>query len=152
MKKIIFTVGIILLIILFFPCLFISANSGNILIIPMIREVNLKIRFIHSVQKTPVEEYLKVERLGKITLYETHYQSFGVGLPFLEDEGNFHQEGDVFVLKMNREFKDLALRIGKDTELTLNVDEEILLLYEMMKAGSRVDIAVKPYIMGKLLN
>ena len=152
MKKIIVIIGIILLIILFFPCLFIHKMSGNIFVKPMIHDVNIKISFIHSVQKTPVEEYLRVERLGKIILYETHYQSFGVGLPFLLDEGDFHQEGDTFILKMNREFNDLALRIGKNTQHTLDIDGEILPLYKMLKAGDRIDISVQPYIIGKLLN
>lgn len=118
---------------------------------PMISDVNLKISYIHSVQKTPIEEYLKIERSGKIRLYETHYQSFGVGLPFLEEEGEFHQEGNIFVLKMNREFKDLALGVGKDTELTLEIDDTVLPLYKMIKAGQRVTIAVRPYLIGKFL-
>ena len=118
---------------------------------PMINDVNVKISYIHSVQKTPVEEFLKIERFGKITLYETHYQSFGVGLPFSAKDGEFHQEGNVYVLKMQRELKDLALRVGKDTKLALTVDDEYLPLYEIMNVGQRVTIYVRPYMIGEFL-
>lgn len=141
--------AIVVLIVLFFPCLFIRDMSGDIFTKPLINPVDLKISYIHSVQKTPVEEYLKVERLGTIRLYETHYRSFGVGLPFLESEGEFYQEGDRYVLKMNREFKSLALRVGVETDLTIEAAGNTFHIYKMLPVGARVEIFAKPYIIGR---
>lgn len=150
MKKIIIIlIPIILLLILFFPCLFIRDMSGNILVKPLIGEAKLKISYIHSVQKTPVEEYLKIKPFDDIELYETRYQSFGVGLPFLESEGDFYQDGDFYVMDMEREFNDLALRIGKGTNLTIEVDGEVFPLYKTLPSGARVEIFTKPYIIGQ---
>ena len=150
MKRIIvISLAVVILVILFFPCLFIRNISGFLIIKPLIGDVDLKINYIHSVQKTPVEECLKINKFDKIRLYETRYQSFGVGLPFSEEDGEFHQEGNFFVLKMNRQFKNLFLRVGKETNLTLNVDGDILPVYRTMAIGSRVEIYVEPFIIGR---
>ena len=103
------------------------------------------IRFLHSVQKTPVWENLQVEQDGTLTLLSTRYQSFGVGLPFLESEGDFHEEGDYFVFDhMNRHFPQLTLRTGVGTRLTLSVAGREYRLYEAYPPGTRVDIVVLP--------
>lgn len=102
------------------------------------------IRFIHSVQKTPVEENLRVdEDVSGFVLDSTRYQSFGVGLPFLASEGEFRAEGDHFVLGgMERRFPRLSLRTGVGTELTLVLDGTEERLFEKLPPGSRVDLAV----------
>ena len=102
------------------------------------------IRFIHSVQKTPVEEDLRVdEELSGFVLEATRYQSFGVGLPFLASEGEFRTEGDHFVMEgMERRFPQLSLRTGVGTELTLVLDGTEERLFEKLPAGSRVDLYV----------
>lgn len=92
---------------------------------------------------------MEIERFEKIKLYETRYQSFGVGLPFLESEGEFHQEGNFYVMEMDREFKDLVLRVGKDTNLTLEANGEVFPLYKTLPAGARVEIYTQPFIIGR---
>ena len=148
-KNILILIAFVFLAVLFFPCLFIRDMSGDILVEPLIGESKIKISYIHSVQKTPVEEYLKVKAFGKIKLYETRYQSFGVGLPFLESEGVFYQDGDYYVMDMERTFNDLALRVGKGTNLTLEADGVFLPLYKTLPSGARVEMFTKPYIIGK---
>lgn len=102
------------------------------------------IRFIHSVQKTPVEERLRVDDdLAGFVLDETRYQSFGVGLPFLASDGEFRTEGDFFVMDgMERRFPRIALRTGVGTELTLVLDGTEERLFEKLDPGSRVDLSV----------
>ena len=102
------------------------------------------IRFIHSVQKTPVEEDLRVnDELSGFVLDATRYQSFGVGLPFLASEGEFRTEGEFFVMDdMERRFPSLSLRTGVGTELTLVLDGTEEKLFEKLPPGSRVDLLV----------
>lgn len=104
----------------------------------------VEIHFIHSVQKTPVEEHLRVDdELAGFVLDSTRYQSFGVGLPFLASEGEFRAEGEYFVMDgMGRRFPRLSLRTGVGTELTLVLDGEEERLFEKLTPGSRVDLAV----------
>ena len=127
------------------PALFLQADGKKIVLARQIRdEVPVTIRFIHSVQKTPVEEFLTAHADGHFHLAGTRYQSHGVGLPFLSEEGTFRQEGDYFVLDMERDYKELSLRTGVGTELTITVGDQIIPAYEMYPVGTRIDLVVAP--------
>ena len=127
------------------PALFLRAGDDMIVLVRQIRdEVPVTIHFIHSVQKTPVEEFLTAHADGHFHLSGTRYQSHGVGLPFLPEEGAFRQEGDCFVLAMERDYKELSLRTGVGTELTITVGEQVIPVYEMYPVGTRIDLVVAP--------
>ena len=127
------------------PALFLQADGQKIVLARQIRdEVPFTIHFIHSVQKTPVEEFLTAHADGHFHLAGTRYQSHGVGLPFLSEEGSFRQEGDYFVLDMERDYKELSLRTGVGTELTITAGERTIPVYEMYPVGTRIDLVVAP--------
>ena len=127
------------------PALFLRAGDDMIVLVRQIRdEVPVTIHFIHSVQKTPVEEFLTAHTDGHFHLAGTRYQSHGVGLPFLPEEGNFRREGDYFVLDMERDYQELSLRTGVGTELTIAAGEQIIPAYEMYPVGTRIDLVVAP--------
>ena len=127
------------------PALFLQADGKKIVLARQIRdEVPFTIHFIHSVQKTPVEEFLTAHTDGHFHLAGTRYQSHGVGLPFLPEEGAFRQEGDYFVLDMERDYKELSLRTGVGTELTITAGERTIPVYEMYPVGTRIDLVVAP--------
>ena len=100
--------------------------------------------------KTPVEEYLTVDdSLSELVLNSTRYHSFGVGLPFMESDGEFYQDGDDFVMDhMNRHFDSLSLRTGLGTKLTLELDNQSYPVYENHEPGYRVDIFIAPRAYG----
>ena len=127
------------------PALFLQADGQKTILVRQIRdEVPLTIHFIHSVQKTPVEEFLTAHADGHFHLTGTRYQSHGVGLPFLPEEGTFRQEGEYFVLDMDRDYSTLSLRTGLGTELTIEAGGERILVYEMYPVGTRIDLVVAP--------
>ena len=132
------------------PCLTLSAEGRRLAMYEAGPELELTIEFIHSVQKTPVQEKLRVSADKKsLELRETRYHSFGVGLPFLESEGDFRQEGDDFVITgMDRRFKDLSLRTGVGTRLTLNLSvpgrTERFELYRDHAPGALIEIRLLP--------
>ena len=127
------------------PALFLQADGQKTLLVRQIRDAApFTIHFIHSVQKTPVEEFLTAHADGHFHLAGTRYQSHGVGLPFLSEEGTFRQEGDYFVLDMERDYKELSLRTGVGTELTITAGERTIPAYEMYPVGTRIDLVVAP--------
>ena len=127
------------------PALFMQADGTKTVLVRQIRdEVPLTIHFIHSVQKTPVEEFLTAHADGHFHLAGTRYQSHGVGLPFLPEEGNFRREGNYFVLDMERDYQELSLRTGVGTELTIAAGGQIIPAYEMYPVGTRIDLVVAP--------
>ena len=127
------------------PALFLQADGAKIVLVRQIRDaVPVTIHFIHSVQKTPVEEFLTAHADGHFHLTGTRYQSHGVGLPFLPGEGTFRQEGDYFVLDMDRDYPALSLRTGVGTELTIMAGDQTIPAYEMYPVGTRIDLVVAP--------
>lgn len=127
------------------PALIMEADGHREVLAAQIRdEVPLTVRFIHSVQKTPVEEFLTVRADGHFHLAGTRYQSHGVGLPFLAEEGAFRREGDYFILDMERDYPALSLRTGAGTELRIEAAGREIPLYERYPAGTRIDLRVAP--------
>ena len=127
------------------PALFLQADGQKTILVRQIRdEVPLTIHFIHSVQKTPVEEFLTAHADGHFHLTGTRYQSHGVGLPFLPEEGAFRQEGDYFILDMDRDYSELSLRTGVGTELAIEAGGTRVPVYEMYPVGTRIDLVVAP--------
>ena len=107
------------------------------------RNTVLTIKFTHSVQKTPVIEELEFDGEDFI-LRRTKYKSQGVGLPFMESDGDFREEGDWFIMdNMNRRIKNLSLRTGIGTDLTINFAGEEIKLYEKFPPGTKINIEVR---------
>ena len=127
------------------PALFLQADGQKTVLVRQLRdEVPLTVHFIHSVQKTPVEEFLTAYADGHFHLTGTRYQSHGVGLPFLPEEGTFRREGDYFVLDMDRDYPALSLRTGVGTQLTIEAGGTRVPAYEMYPVGTRIDLVVAP--------
>lgn len=135
-----------LLDVLLTPCFVVSAAGERVALVEARPELPFSIHFIHSVQKTPVLENLEVnEKRDGFDLLSTKYQSFGVGLPFLAEEGAFRQEGDYYVFDhMHRHFSSLQLRTGVGTKLTLTVAGREYRLYERYAPGTRIDLYIAP--------
>ena len=106
------------------------------------RNLPLTINFIHSVQKTPVIEELEFDGENFILL-RTKYKSHGVGLPFLESDGNFREENGIFIMdNMNRQIKNLELRTGVGTQLKINFDGQEIKLYEKFSPGTKIKFKI----------
>ena len=140
--------------ILTLPCIVVRAGGERLYIGEVAAGFPLSIRFIHSVQKTPVEEYLAVDEARQgFLLTATKYQSFGVGLPFDAAEGEFHQEGDYYWLRgQDRKFPRLDFRVGVGTELSMNLGGKNFPLYEDYKPGTLVSVELMPLWKGLVMH
>ena len=106
------------------------------------KNLPLTINFIHSVQKTPVIEELEFDGENFILL-RTKYKSHGVGLPFMESDGDFREENGIFIMdNMNRQIKNLELRTGVGTQLTINLDGQEIKLYEKFSPGTKIKFKI----------
>lgn len=104
--------------------------------------IPLVISFIHSVQKTPVIEELEFDGENFILL-RTKYKSHGVGLPFMESDGDFREENGFFIMdNMNRKIKNLELRTGVGTELCIILDGQEFRLYEKFPSGTKIKFKI----------
>ncbi|MBQ7882967.1 MAG: DUF1850 domain-containing protein [Phascolarctobacterium sp.] len=72
------------------------------------------IRFTHSVEKTPWEEFFTVNGVNDLTMTHTRFESLGWGYPYSPSDGKFRQTGDNrFELVMNRPYKQVDLRVAE---------------------------------------
>lgn len=77
-----------------------------------------QIVFIHSVERTPWEEYYRVGEDGNL-LYKTRFQSLGWGYPYSQSDGEFHATKDGFELLMNRKYLVINLTIAPEASPVL---------------------------------
>ena len=119
------------------PKIFVGTDNHAVAVINSRENLPVTIKFIHSVQKTPVIEELELKN-GEFVLVRTKYQSQGVGLPFDAADGTFHRDGNWFIFDMNRKFHDLELRTGKCTQLTIILDGKTYELYKIFPIGTKI--------------
>lgn len=98
------------------------------------------LRFIHSVEKTPVIENFFMREDGVLVLTSIQYRSQGVGLPFLAAEGRLTITNDGWfrLEDVKREFREIPLRVGPEAELVLLSETQEYPLYRWYPAGSLV--------------
>lgn len=140
MKKILLAIvaSILLFVITSTPKIFIGTEHETVAVVDAREGLPLTIDFVHSVQKTPVIEEITF-RNDEFVLHRTIYQSQGVGLPFDAADGNFRRDGDRFIMDdMNRPLKNLELRTGKGTRLTITLDGKIYELYKKFPLGTKI--------------
>lgn len=139
MRKIFLAIfaAIFLSLITYQPKIVISSQNFTLATVNATENMPLTIKFVHSVQKTPVIEELELKN-GEFLLRRTKYKSQGVGLPFDINDGTFHRDKDWFIFDMNRKFPFLELRTGKGTQLTIILDGKTYELYKIFPVGTKI--------------
>lgn len=90
------------------------------LVLPTFRDDMFSLHFIHSVHKTPVWENFVVENEGRLVLVSTEFESYGVGMPFLPEEGTFERKDNkIRLVNLRREFAQIPARVGSEARLSL---------------------------------
>lgn len=132
MKKKILFVLIIFIIILFTPIIeqFTISNgkTNNIVFSGSIDNYkSFYISFNHSVNRTPVNEYYRIEN-NKFIAYKTSFSSYGAGMPDgsenLNADMTINNNGLVEINNINREFFDFTYMVGTYAEHTLHTEHE----------------------------
>ena len=103
------------------PKIFIGNEFQTVAVVNSAENLPLTIKFIHSVQKTPVIEELEFKN-GEFVLVRTKYKWF--------------------IFDMNRHFKDLELRTGKGTQLTIILDGKTYELYKIFPIGTKILVKI----------
>jgi hypothetical protein len=103
------------------------------------------LNYTHSVQRTPVWEYFRVNGADDLTMTHTVYSSLGVGLPYAPSEGKYQlsKEGR-FDLEMNRPFKSVKLRTAVQAMHKLVHQGQVYDLCGLYGQGTLVEVKVIP--------
>lgn len=98
----------------------------------ILKNKKFSLGYTHSVMKTEAEEIFITDNNEKIKLIRTEYKSYGVGLPFLPEEGKMKIENGKFILEMEREFKNILMVISPIGKHYLKIDEKKYMLSEIL--------------------
>lgn len=137
---------LILIIVLFYPLpsLVLSRQDGReILIIPLVYEKTFTYEYLHSVQKTPVQEHFVPAPGNVILLTSTTYSSLGVGLPFLPEEGKFVEENGVFKIEnMNRRYEKITWGFMPIARQALIYGDKKYLFADYCEPGELIELKI----------
>lgn len=102
-------------------------------------------RFIHSVHHTPViDRYIIADGEEKIVQESTAYQAYGVGMPYLPEDGTFVQKDGFFELTdLDLAFRSVDYRVGREAQFTILFDEKEYPIYQLAPQGALVRLAVE---------
>lgn len=101
--------------------------------------------YTHSVLLTPAEEYYAVAEDGSLWLQKTVYESFGVGLPFLQErDSDFVIDDGKFILYLDRRFDEIPMVISPIPDHWVGVGENRIFLSGLVpEDGARIVIRVE---------
>lgn len=94
----------------------------------------------HSVERTPWEEFFRVNGAGDMTLYCTRFESLGWGFPYGEYEGQLEHKDGRYTLKMNRPFKTVSLRIASQAMQHIVHGKDRYDLVSMYGTGTKLEV------------
>lgn len=110
------------------PALLVLDYSSKAIILraPLAYGRSFAIRYIHSVDRSPVFEVFKAEKGEGLVLIETYFRMFGAGMGHWEGHGTIVQEGQWIKIKdINRPLGSFTLRVGsREVAHTVLMDEK----------------------------
>lgn len=144
---------IVLLLLISVPVLVLSQDQDKPgLLVPLDGKREFSIEYLHSVNKTPVQEHFVTAPDNLIILTGTEFRSLGVGTPFLPEEGQLVNDQGVYRLTgMVRCFKEIRYISLDFTQLALLVGEDKYYLSDYFADGTIVEIKAAKYPLIKLI-
>ncbi|MDP3283150.1 MAG: DUF1850 domain-containing protein [Desulfobacterales bacterium] len=156
----VFTAIIIVAGILFLP--FITAleisdfkTRQRLMLVGMKSGEEFTISFIHSVNRRPVYDTLRVEN-DHLVIVRSRYDSFGAGMPESSTgEGTLKVAKDGWIeWTVNRSVPDVTVRVGWIAEHTLHVKDRKIRLAELAEPGKAItmraiNVSLIDYLKGR---
>lgn len=122
----------------------VNLDNGEELVIPL-EEPSFVLGYTHSVLLTPAEEYFSVQEDCSLLLQKTVYESFGVGLPYFQEEDqDFIIEDGKFILYLEREFEEINMVISPIPDHWIGVGDDRYALVDLAtEEGARIRIHIE---------
>jgi hypothetical protein len=99
------------------------------------------LKYVHSVQKTPVYEIYSIDERGAVVLQETRVKSLGYGLPAPTPKDHYLLEREFLVIRdMNRRIGTLLIRISFHQPMELSFGERMFDLQQCGQAGDLIEV------------
>ncbi|SHE98838.1 DUF1850 domain-containing protein [Desulforamulus putei] len=135
------------------PTLLLSSQQGEpVLLLPMLFDQSFTVEYIHSVNKTPVQEHFILAPGNDLLLTSTTFKALGVGTPFLPEEGKLENRSGVYVLSgINRHFKQINMAFMPLTRHALVYRGKRYDFKDYFPPGSLIALQAKPCSLAKII-
>ena len=136
------------------PTIVLSEQNGSpSLLVPLWKEKAFAIEYLHSVNRTPVQEHFVPAPGNKILLTGTEFRSLGVGTPFSPEEGQLVNDQGVYSLTgMDRSFDKLHFVFLSLTKHALLSQGKKFAFVDYFASGQIVELKLKNYSIIKLVS
>ena len=116
----------------------------KLLLVSMRSGEEFTISFIHSVNRRPVYDTLRVEN-DHLVIVRSRYDSFGAGMPESSTgEGTLSVAKDGWLVwTVNRPVPDVTVRVGWTAEHMLHIRSHEIRLADLVKPGSALTLRVQ---------
>ena len=101
-------------------------SSGEILLSTAVEPGDVfGMKYIHSVNKSPIEDVFEILDDNSIMLKKTIFRSFGAGVPYELEEGQLLDVRDdrIEISNINRQIDSYLLKVGTIAEHTLCIND-----------------------------
>jgi len=103
------------------------------------------INYIHSSDKTPVQDIIEIGEKGEMILIEENFYWFGAGLEFMDwEKASITIEDGKIKVHLKRYLPFLRLRVGMVANHTLDFNGVVVPLKEIARGGELLKIWVGP--------
>jgi len=103
------------------------------------------IHYIHSSDKTPIQDTFEIGRRGEMILIEENYYWYGAGLEFMNwEKASITTVDGRIKVHLNRHLPSLRLRVGRVANHTFIFNGVAVPLDEIARAGELLKILVAP--------
>lgn len=107
-------------------------------------ETRFTLKYIHSVQKSPVYEVYGFDSEGTIYLLETTVESSGYGLPEGETgEDYYFHDGKLTIKSIYKKINQLFIRVSYLNDMMLIVDGQCIHLPQIAPGGHRIEVTIQ---------
>lgn len=93
------------------------------------------VSFKHSVNRTPVNEFIRIQG-DKFIVYKTTFYSYGAGMPEYDATGGqklFIKDGFIQIENINRELKNFTYLVGTYANHSLSYNNKTMMLSDYIK-------------------
>lgn len=102
------------------------------------------LKFIHSVNKRPVSDYIRVEDQHFVVV-KSVYDSFGAGMPETSIDGmelKFNVQGQLELTNINRRLDKFTVFVGTVAEHSLIINDQEIYLAELAAPGKGLQFEI----------
>lgn len=117
----------------------IDSEAGESLYLP---PESFEIHWIHSIEKEEWFEVYNIEDEGFI-LTESHFKTFGAGVPSASDEPAEITEDGFVKYTINDLYQDIYMNVSDKVETKIVQNDEEILLYELYEPYTAVEITIE---------